>query len=103
MSITIEGYCVGVNNETREYVSEGQMKTYEVRTASFIDLSGRGEPDVVDIPEKYLSSFKLFSAYKFPVTVSARVSRNGGAISRLRLPDTATITPLAAQGAAGGK
>ena len=103
MSLYVQGICVGIRDEVQVYTKDGKEQSFDVRTIAIAAEDGLGDPVVVDVPKKFMNSFVAFKPYRFPVAHSARVAKGGGAVSRLRIPDNSIITPLAAQGAAGGK
>ena len=91
--LTVQGVCVGLKNETVEYMKDGKLDSFQSISASFADINGQGEPVDVDLSEKQFSEFKAFEQYRFPVRVGIMNTKKG-AFCRISMVDGGRLERL---------
>ena len=95
MSIFIaQGVCVGLKDETIEYMRDGKPNEFRRIGLSLNTFACDGDPETIEITEEQKSLFKPFQQYRFPVEIRAASTKSGGAYCRISIPKHAKIEHL---------
>jgi len=104
-----QGICVGLKDEIVEYTKDGKTQSFQSVSVSMNSFDMLGEPVTIGITEDQKASFKPLQSYRFPIEVSAYLTKGGAAVSQIRIPKNSrieqlnTTTPAANPGASQGK
>lgn len=89
-----QGICVGLKDEIVEFTKDGKAQSFQSLSVAINSFDLMGEPVTIGITEDQKARFKPLQSYRFPIEISAYLSKGGAAVSQIRIPKNAPIEQI---------
>lgn len=89
-----QGICVGLKDELVEYTKDGKVQSFQSVSVALNSFDLMGEPVTIGITEEQKAKFKPLQSYRFPIEISAYLTKGGAAVSQIRIPKNSPIEQI---------